>query len=806
MYRVGKTLSRTLFGRLDFPSKSLRSIHECEIASKRLQKWIEEESRQRTALLACSTSQGQPVRLSAIFTDATAKRHTHVIQSPTPLSPLEFLNECKNSRDVALAAWAKNWKRSALVALVNGKPVDLTSPISCDSELEFADFTSTSSPPTSSASPPISSVTQMSIGGETLCHSAAHLMGQALEYKYADHSVLLNDGPAVKDDLSSNFFYDVLIVDKRNGKPLSISAAELDDLTSIMGQLARERQPFQRMVVSKTFALDLFSYNPLKLRILQSLPDTEPIVLYRNGSFVDMCRGPHIPNTSYIHTITATRVGAIVSSMSPPSSSSSSSSFSSLSSLPQQRVSGLAFPNKEISKKWKSTKDQALRLDHRLLGQKQELFFFHPLSAGSVFFLPHGTRIYSKLVNFLRSEYRERGYEEVLTPLMYDQQLWQISGHWDHYQDNMFLVSNASTSAPSNHSADCCSPSSSSSATTVSKEEKKGTNLMGLKPMNCPAHCLMFASRIRSYRELPIRFADFGQVMRNEASGALSGLTRVRQFTQDDAHVFCRMDQVQAEVLACLQFVDHVYRVLGFRYKLRLSTRPESSIGDSSVWSKAQQTLIDALKANKLPFEMNVGDGAFYAPKIDLFVLDALMREHQCATIQLDFNLPSRFKLSYKGADQQYHTPVIIHRAILGSLERMIGILTEQTGGKWPFWLSPRQVIVCSVSERNHCEYANQVAAILRKNDFFVDVDNNDHGVAKKVRDAQAAGYNVILVVGDTEMKENSVSVRLRDRQETQVWSMARLVAMLQGWVKDKRDVVPPEFSTTKPRPSNPSS
>jgi len=375
----------------------------------------------------------------------------------------------------------------------------------------------------------------------------------------------------------------------------------------------------------------------------------------------------------------------------------------------------------------------AAERDHRLIGKNQELFFFHPLSPGSAFFLPHGARIYNRLIEFLRNEYRVRGFTEVISPNMYNSKLWETSGHWANYQENMFTFQ-------------------------VDKEP------FALKPMNCPGHCLMFGHRNRSYRELPLRFADFGVLHRNEASGALTGLTRVRRFQQDDAHIFCRADQIKVEITNALKFMQHVYGIFGFDFDLELSTRPEKFLGEPSLWDQAEKQLAEVLDDYKAEsgktWKLNPGDGAFYGPKIDIHIQDALRRSHQCATIQLDFQLPIRFNLEYID-EQDSKRPVMIHRAILGSVERMFAILIEHTGGKWPFWISPRQAMVVPVSDK-YFDYAQTVRDAFNDAGFYTDVDTTDKSLQKKIRESQLAQYNYIFVVGDEEVKDSSINVRTR--------------------------------------------
>jgi len=405
--------------------------------------------------------------------------------------------------------------------------------------------------------------------------------------------------------------------------------------------------------------------------------------------------------------------------------------------------------------------------DHRKLGQQQGLFFFHQMSPGSAFWLPHGARVYNKLQSFLRNEYHKRGYEEVVTPNVYNFNLWETSGHAANYSENMFQFE-------------------------VEKQK------FGLKPMNCPGHCLMFAHRVRSWRELPIRFADFGVLHRNEFSGALTGLTRVRRFQQDDAHIFCMPDQLADEIAGCLDFLDFVYGKFGFEYRLMLSTRPEKYLGEISQWDQAEaalQTALDQFCSTRpgLSWAVNPGDGAFYGPKIDIQVFDALRRRHQCATVQCDFQLPIRFGLQFAtpdtaggGAESKTARPVIVHRAILGSVERFIAILLEHTAGKWPLWVSPRQVCVVPVSKANY-EYASSVRDRIHAEGFYIDVDNSDDQLKKKIRNAQLAQYNYILVVGAEEMENGTVNVRTRDNVVHGTRSIDEMLQQLKDDVAEYR-------------------
>uniref|UniRef100_A0A674MIE5 threonine--tRNA ligase n=1 Tax=Takifugu rubripes TaxID=31033 RepID=A0A674MIE5_TAKRU len=395
------------------------------------------------------------------------------------------------------------------------------------------------------------------------------------------------------------------------------------------------------------------------------------------------------------------------------------------------RLRGVSFPGEKDKQEWEREQEEARRRDHRRIGTDQELFFFNDVSPGSCFFLPKGAHIYNTLTDFIKGEYRRRGFTEVVTPTLYSTALWERSGHWEHYSENMFTVTS------------------------------EGSQTYALKPMNCPAHCLMFEQRVRSWKELPIRWADFGALHRNELSGALGGLTRVRRFCQDDAHIFCTPEQLETEIVSCLDFVRHVYQVFGFSFHCLLSTRPTPCLGAPEQWDNAEQQLERSLQQFGERWELNPGDGAFYGPKIDIQIKDAIGRQHQCATIQLDFQLPIRFDLQYVGPDGQLHRPVMIHRAVLGSLERMIAILAENFGGKWPLWLSPAQVMVIPVGGDSE-PYGKQVSG-FRHAGFMVDMNSDQSATLnKKIRSAQLSQYNYIFVVGEKESKSGTVNVRSR--------------------------------------------
>lgn len=579
------------------------------------------------------------------------------------------------------------------------------------------------------------------LGKKVFWHSSAHILGEASERRFGCSLCI---GPPI----DNGFYYEMGLPDGG-----AVHESDWKPLESLVSQIVKEKQPFERLVLSKNDLLDMFSYNKYKQHIIKDkIKDGEYTTVYRNGPLIDLCRGPHVPNTGRIETFAIMK-------------NSASYFLGNKDNDSLQRIYGVSFPDKKQMAEHKKFLEEAAKRDHRKIGKDQELYFFHELSPGSAMWLPHGTRIYNTIMAFLREQYWKRGYNEVITPNMYNSDLWKTSGHWDYYKDDMFTFG-------------------------VEKDT------FALKPMNCPGHCLMFDHRERSHRELPWRVADFGVLHRNEASGALSGLTRVRRFQQDDAHIFCREDQIEEEILDLFDFLQAVYGLLGFTFKMNLSTRPEKFMGKIEKWDMAEDKLRSALDnfANSpggTPWVLNEGDGAFYGPKIDITISDCLRREWQCATIQLDFQLPDNFGLEYmtsevavKSKEDGEETtkaklkqeeakkkaeapaeapeggakkervikpltpgcarPVMIHRAIAGSIERFTAILVEHFAGKWPFWLSPRQILVIPVGV-GYFEYAKEVQSIFKSQQMYVDVDLSGNTLQKKIRTGQLAQYNFIF-------------------------------------------------------------
>jgi len=599
-------------------------------------------------------------------------------------------------------------------------------------------------------------------GQEVFWHSSAHILGQAMEREFGCH---LTIGPP----LETGFYYDGYFGDRK------IKEDDFKTIEKHAADICKESQPFERCVLSKDEALELFSENPFKVQLITNkVPDGAKTSCYRCGPVIDLCRGPHIPNTSKAKAFAVTK-----------NSAAYWLGDQNLDSL--QRVYGVAFPSDKLMKEWKKFQEDAAKRDHRTIGKQQELFMFHPtFSPGSCFWFPMGTRINNRLVDFIRGEYKLRGYSEVITPNMYNASLFKISGHYQNYKDDMYSLN-------------------------IEKEEWM------LKPMNCPGHFVMFDSRVRSYKELPLRYADFGVLHRNEASGALTGLTRVRRFQQDDGHIFVRPEQIKQEVLAGLDFLNYVYKLFGFTATYALSTRPKKALGSKEIWDNAETQLRAALNESGREWSLNPGDGAFYGPKIDIRLTDAMKRKFQCGTIQLDFNNPIRFNLQYrKEGDEEvkgdaeaeekeefqgavekdekgevtwregklkngFERPVVIHRAVLGSVERFTAIITEHFAGKWPFWLSPRQVMIVPVNAKVN-SYAEWLQRQLTLHGFYAEAELSGKTLPKKVREAQMAQWNYIAVVGDKEMEDLSVNVRVRDVEKPLgTFSIRDFLAKLQS-------------------------
>ncbi len=547
-------------------------------------------------------------------------------------------------------------------------------------------------------------------GLEIMRHSAAHVMAEAVRSLFPGVKVAI--GPAIE----AGFYYDFDV-------PEPFTPEDLARIEARMAELVGADLPFKRREVSKEEALGIFRElgEEYKVELLEEIP-ADAVSLYRQGDFVDLCRGPHIPSTGFLKAFKLTGV--------------SGAYWRGDEKRPMlQRLYGTAFPTPEELQRHLELLEEAKRRDHRKLGRELGLFMVEEEAGpGLVIYLPKGAMLRSLIEDFERKEHLKRGYQMVMGPQMLKADLWKRSGHWDNYRDHMYFAQVEET-------------------------------LYGVKPMNCLAHMLIYKSRVRSYRELPLRFFELGTVMRHERSGVLHGLTRVRQFTQDDAHIICTPEQVESEILGVLDFVFEVMTIFGFEYEVELSTRPEKSIGTDAEWELATGALHNAMQARNIPYAICEGEGAFYGPKIDVKLKDALQRRWQCATIQCDFTLPERFDLTYVGADGGRHRPVMLHRVVLGSLERFMGVLVEHYAGAFPVWLAPVQAILLPITDRVHA-YAQEVEGLMKAAGLRVELDSRPETLRYKIREAQLQKIPYMVIIGDREAESRTLSPRLRDGTE----------------------------------------
>jgi threonyl-tRNA synthetase len=561
-------------------------------------------------------------------------------------------------------------------------------------------------------------------GLEIMRHSASHVMAEAVRDLFPGVKVAI--GPAIE----SGFYYDFEV-------PQPFAPEDLGRIEARMAEIVGQDLPFERQQVFKDEAAQLFGKDgeSYKLEILGEIPDQQ-VSLYRQGNFVDLCRGPHVPSTGYIRAFKLTGI--------------SGAYWRGDERRPMlQRIYGTAFPTQEELARHLELLEEAKRRDHRRLGRELGLFSLEEEAGpGLVIYHPKGALLRSIIEDFERREHFKRGYQMVMGPQMLRVELWERSGHLANYRDHMYFA------------------------------EVEGQTY-GIKPMNCVAHMLIYKSRVRSYRELPLRYFELGTVLRHERSGVLHGLTRVRQFTQDDAHILCTPEQVEAEIVGVLDFVFDVMAIFGFAYEVELSTRPEKSIGTDEEWDRATTALTNALAAKNLSYHVCHGEGAFYGPKIDIKLKDALARRWQCATIQCDFTLPERFDLTYVGPDGERHRPAMLHRVILGSLERFLGVLVEHYAGAFPVWLAPVQVVLLPITDRVH-DYAEEVAQALRAADLRVEVDNRPETLRYKIREAQVQKIPYMVVLGDREAASRTLAPRLRDGTELKDITLEAFMARLK--------------------------
>jgi threonyl-tRNA synthetase len=572
-------------------------------------------------------------------------------------------------------------------------------------------------------------------GNEVIRHSAAHVMAQAVQELWPEIKVTI--GPVI----DKGFYYDF-------DAPKPFSPEDLEKIEAKMQEIIKRDEEIVRETWPAKKAIEVFSKmgETFKVELIEDL-GAEEVTIYRQGEWFDLCRGPHVPSTSYIKSFKLLSIAGAYWRGDEKNKQ-------------LQRIYATAFNDKKELKKYLLQLEEAKKRDHRKLGKELGLFYFHQLSPGGPFFSGKGAVLYNELQGFLRDMYYKYGYQEVITPQMYNTELYEISGHRQNYDDNMYFLN-------------------------VDEQEHS------LKPMNCPGHCLLFQMEHHSYRDLPLRMADFGRLHRNERGGTMHGLNRVRTFAQDDAHMFCTMDQLQEEIKYCMTLVEEIYRTLGMaKYKMYLATRPEKRVGAEEVWDKAEEALKQAVEELGIDYEINPGDGAFYGPKLDICFYDAIDREWQLGTLQCDFNLPERFGLEYIGEDNKAHRPVMLHRAILGSLERFIGVYTEHVGGKYPTWMAPVQAIILNVTDRSH-EYGEKLFERLRQQKLRVEFDKRNEKLGFKIREAQLQKIPYMLVIGDKEVENETVTVRLLNGENHQGVAVEEFVAKVQTEIR-QRDLVSP--------------
>ena len=564
-----------------------------------------------------------------------------------------------------------------------------------------------------------------------LNHSCAHMMAQAVKRLYPQAKFWV--GPVISD----GFYYDIDLGDD------VIKDEDLPKIEKEMKKIAKDGKRIVRKEISKEEALEMFADDPYKIDLIQDLEDGT-ITCYQQGEFIDLCRGPHVETVKLLKNFKLLK-------------HSGAYWKGDAENKMLQRIYGVCYPTKEELEEHLHMLEEAKKRDHKKLGREMGLFMMSEYAPGMPFFLPNGMIIRNLLENFWYEEHTKENYKFIKTPIMMSKELWEVSGHWANYKENMYT-------------------------TMVDDRE------FAIKPMNCPGSLLVFKNGLHSYKDLPLRMGELGQVHRHEASGALNGLFRVRTFTQDDAHIFMRPDQIESEVKELINFIDRVYSIFGLSYRIELSTRPEKKyIGDLAIWEKSEKALADACVSAGKDYKVNPGDGAFYGPKLDFHIKDSLGREWQCGTIQLDMNLPERFDLTYVEKDGTKVRPVMLHRVIFGSIERFIGILIEHYAGHFPTWLAPTQVMVVPVHYERHAQAANAINEKLLAMGFRSKSDARNEKLGYRIREAQLAKIPYKLVIGDGEVEANTVTVRRAQSKESVTMPVEEFIAKLSAEVKEKR-------------------
>ena len=585
----------------------------------------------------------------------------------------------------AVKQLSNSFAKKVLAANVNGELTDLREELVDGSEVAFLTFEDEG-------------------GKHTLRHTASHILAQAVKRLWPEAKLAI--GPAI----DKGFYYDI---DMEH----TLTPEDLGKIEKEMSRIVKENLPITKSVMPRQEAIEFFKAKneDYKVELIQDLPEDAVISCYSQGDFIDLCAGPHVASTGKVK---AFKLQSIAGAYWRGDEKNKM----------LQRIYGTAFEKKEELDAYLHLLEEAAKRDHRKLGKELGLFVIKEEGPGFPFFLPKGMALRNELENFWREVHHEFEYEEIRTPIILNKQLWETSGHWFHYRENMY--------------------------TTIIDEEE-----YAIKPMNCPGGILVYQNEMHSYRDFPLRYAELGLVHRHELSGALHGLFRVRAFTQDDAHVFMLPSQMQSELMKVIELFDRIYSQFGLKYHVELSTKPDNAMGDDAIWEAATEALRNAIEAKGIPYVINPGDGAFYGPKLDYHIEDSLGRTWQCGTIQLDMNLPERFQIEYVGEDGQKHRPIMIHRACFGSMERFIGILTEHYAGAFPTWMAPVQVKILPISEK-HVEYAKDLAKQMHRDYVRVEVDDRSEKIGYKIRQAQMAKVPYMLVVGDKEVEEGTVNVR----------------------------------------------
>ena len=574
-------------------------------------------------------------------------------------------------------------------------------------------------------------------GLEIIRHSCAHLFGHALKQIYPEAKMAI--GPVIE----GGFYYDIDLEKK-------ITEEDLQNIEERMKELASKEYKVIKKIVSRKEAQKVFKdrKEEYKLKIIDDIPEDEIIALYYHEEYIDMCKGPHVTSMRHLKSFKLLNVsGAYWRGDSKGKM--------------LQRIYGTAWNTEKELKKYISNLEEASKRDHRKLGQKYDLFHFQEEAPGMVFWHPKGWTIFRILEDYIRDKLKISGYEEIKTPEVVDRKLWEKSGHWDKYRENMYI-------------------------TEIDEEHANEKRVNALKPMSCPCHVQVYNQGLKSYRDLPVRYSEFGSCHRYEPSGTLHGLMRVRQMTQDDGHIFCSEDQIEEETESFINILSVIYKELGFdKLDIKLSTRPEERVGGDEIWDKAEKALEAAIKNQGISYEIAEGDGAFYGPKIDFVLTDSLNREWQCGTLQADFNMPERLEASYVGTDGERHVPVMLHRAFLGSFERFIGILIEQYAGEFPLWLAPTQAVAINISEK-HAEKTNEITEILKNRGFRVNSDLRNEKIAYKIRHHSMQKVPFIIVLGDKEVESSTLAIRDRKGSDLGSMSIDAFCEILNDKIKSK--------------------